>query len=155
MKEKSCPHCGGLLHMIRSEPDHRRFFALLSAAYENWPEHNEFQPDNREHLRKYLICAAGYRESVDIALPYSEDEPSLAKLAAISMEAAIRAAGAYAFVRPDPAGGRVAVYRARSIAWDTIGQREFAEVRSAVEDVIEAQIGVTAFELLKSKETAA
>lgn len=151
MTEKSCPHCGGLLHRPRSGPDHRRFFALIQAAFEQWPETHDFQPDTAEHLRKWLLCTAGFRERVDIAVPFADDEPAVAKLAAIAIQSALEAAGAYAFVRPDPKGGRVAVYKARSIAWDKIGQKEFAEIRTAIEEIIEAELRVSPDQLLREK----
>ncbi len=151
MNEKSCPHCGGVLGKHRSLPDHRRFFALISAAHAQWPHDHDFKPDSVEHLRKWLITAAGHRDVVEIAVPETEDQPALARLVALSMQSALEAAGAYAFVRPDPNGGRVAVYKPRSIAWDTITQREFSEIRSAVEDVIEREVGVSAEDLLREK----
>lgn len=151
MSEKSCPHCGGILSKFRSGPDHRRFFALVHAAFGQWPHAHDFKPDNPEHLRKWLLCAAGWRDVTEIAVPETEDQPGLARLIAISMQAAIEASGSYAFVRPDPNGGRVAVYSAKSIAWDTIKQSEFAPIRSAVEDVITRELGVEADALLREK----
>lgn len=40
-----CKSCGQPLKG-RSHPDHRRLFALIQAAYDQWPETAPFQPVN-------------------------------------------------------------------------------------------------------------
>lgn len=151
MGEKACPHCGGILHKHRSEPDHRRFFGLISAAFANWPERHDFQPSSAEHLRAWLLCKAGHYDVTTI--PLDHDHPAVAKLAVLAAEAAVKAAGAYAFIRPH--GHALAVFSAKSIAWDKLSQRDFAPIRQAVEDVITAEIGVEADTLLRQHERAA
>ena len=150
--EKSCPHCGGILTKARSGPDHRRFFALISAAFAHWPEAHEFQPDSPEHLRRWLTCKAGYRESIPILLPEDAD-PQTIQMFHMAIEATISACEGEGFVVPYRSG--VAIIKAKSIAWDKLGQREFAEVRSAVEDVIKAETGFEADKLLSETERAA
>lgn len=147
MKGKSCPHCGGLLTKPRSEPDHRRFFAIIHAAFNQWPETHEFQPDNAEHLRAWLLCKAGYRESTFI--PVEGDDPAVSRLAVLGVEGALKAARSYAFVRP--VGDGLAIFTARSIAWDTLSQKDFGPIREAVEEIISAEIGVDADALLREK----
>lgn len=152
MSDKACPHCGGPLAKPRSESDHRRFFGLVNAAYDQWPEWHEFQSDSSEHLRAWLLCKAGYREATTI--PIEDDAPEVViRLATLAAEAAIKAAGSYAFVRRYAHG--LAVISAKSIAWDKLGQKEFGPIRSAVEDVIKAEIGIDAETLLKEAQRAA
>lgn len=148
----ACPH---RKKRPRSVEDHKRFFALIKAAYSTWPESHDFQPESEEHLRAYLLCAAGYRQVTDVAVPYAEDQPAVTRLVAISIEAAIKAAGAYAFIRPDANGGRVAVYRAKSIKFETLDQAKFGPVREAVENLIETALGTKVDTILAMEEAAA
>lgn len=145
---KECPHCGVVLTKGRSLPDHRRFFALVAKAFENWPEHHDFQPENSEHLRSWLTCKAGYRESTPIHMPDMATD-RMRDLFRLSIEAAIAAAGGVAFVVPYR--DVVAVVRPKSIAWDKIDQREFSKLRDAVSDVIEAETGIKVEDLMREK----
>lgn len=128
---------------------------MIGAAFDQWPEGHECKPDDAEYLRKWLLCKAGYREVTEIATPQFEGEPAVARLLALAMEAAIRAADGIGFVRPAADGSRVAVYKAKSIAWDKLDQAQFNEIRSRVEAIIEQVIGVSGDELLKNKDLAA
>lgn len=135
-----CHRCP--LSQQRSSDDHRRFFALVNAAFTHWPEQHDFKPDNAEHLRAWLLCKAGYRKTTMI----ETDEPA-ATVAAI--EAAFRAADTYAFVRPY--GDGVAVYSPKSLRFDKTDQKAFNAVRDEVSSIIESVIGVTAEQLLREK----
>jgi len=151
MTDHACPHCGKPIFKSRSLPDHRRLFGLIGKAYQNWPEGHDFQPENAEHLRAWLLAKAGFRESTPVMLPDNADD-HMRVLFRLGIEAAVRASGGYAWVVPYRDGA--AVIRPKSIAWSKIGQREFAEVRSRVEDIIAAEIGITADELLQHGEAA-
>jgi len=166
--ELACPHCGGIVELgfavvrqlwkavsSRSTPQHRRYMALIKAAYHHWPESHEFQPESETHLRKWLQVSAGYREHTDIPVVFAEDEPAVTRLAALAIEAAIMAAEGYAFVRPHPDGGIVRVYRSRSISYDTLGHLEACALFDAVAEIIESVIGRSADEILKQTEQAA
>ncbi len=139
-----CHRCP--LSQQRSSDDHRRFFALVNAAFTHWPEQHDFRPDNAEHLRAWLLCKAGYRKTTMI----ETDEPAAT---VASIEAAFRAADTYAFVRPY--GDGVAVYSPKSLAWDKLDQKKFWPIRDEVTAVIEDVIGVKADELLKQTERVA
>lgn len=142
----TCPHCGS---KPRSSEDHRRFFALISAAFSQWPEAHEFQPDSPEHLRAWLLCKANYRDTTTIPVEYAEDQPGMLKLVLLTAEAAIKAAKGYAFVRPH--GHGLAVFSAKSIAWDKIDQKKFNGIRDSVSEILETELGVSADRLLKEK----
>lgn len=148
---RECPHCGKPIMKGRSSPDHRRFFAVIKHAFQQWPENHRFQPDDAEHLRAWLTCRAGYRESTPIILPDGADE-TMQLVFLLGIESALRAADSVAFVLAH--GNGVAVITPKSIAFDKLGQRDFAAVRTAVEDTIAAEIGITADELLKHGEAA-
>lgn len=135
-----CHRCP--LSQQRSSEDHRRFFALISAAFDQWPEGADFTPDNAEHLRAWLLCKANYRKTTMI----ETDEPAAT---VVAIEAAFRAADTYAFVRPY--GDGVAVYSPKSLRFDKTDQKAFNAVRDEVSSIIESVIGVTAEQLLREK----
>lgn len=147
-----CPNCGFPLSehaRARSPQDHRRFFGVIAATFHHWPEAHEFQPDSSEHLRSFLLCKAGYRTVTTIDCP---DEADVRVIAAAA-EAAVKAAGVHAFIRPHGAG--LAVFSAKSIAWDKLDQAGFHQIRDAVESVIRAETGLEPNDILKHTEQAA
>ena len=148
-----CPHCGCEFtkKTKRSSPQHRRFFAIIKAAFDQWPISYEFQPDNPEHLRKWLICRAEFRTSQTIQLEWADGQPALTELAVLAMREALGVAGAYAFVRPNTEGGKVAIFQAKSIAHDQMGPHEFGVLSDAVGDIIEEIIGVPVDQLEREK----
>ena len=149
----TCPNCKQQIRAPRSLPDHKRFFGVIRAAYHHWPESHEFQPDNDEHLRKGLLCKAGYRDVTTIPIEFADDQPGLVRLITIAAEAAVKAAGGYAFMRPHGEG--IAVFSAKSIKWDCLDQKAFHAIRDAVETVIETETGLKPDEILKQTEAAA
>lgn len=154
-----CPHCGSELDATKGKPRSleqlRRFFGVLRAMKLHWPENAEFQPESEEHLRKWALVKAGHRETTDIPVEWAEDQPALTRLASLAIESAIQAAGTFAFVRPDSNGGRVRVFKAKSIAFDKIGQAEFNKLNDEVEAVYQATTGLDPQEVLKQSERAA
>ena len=153
----TCPVCGYQdkgKGKPRSLDQHRRFYGLVQKAFEQWPEtFEDFQPESPEHLRKYLICAAGpqWRKVTEIPVPFAEDLPGLTRLAALMMQQAAEAAGGYAFPRVDANGGRVALYTAKSIKFSEMPHLEFCALSQAVDEVIKAVIGVDPEQLLKER----
>ena len=133
-----CPHCGCEIgdRKRRSVPDHRRLFALIKQAFDNWPEAHEFTPESPEHLRAWLTCKAGWRKSTPIQFGSRTDQ----SLMVLAMTAAIRAAGGNAFVVPHGTG--VAVIAPRSMCFKGMGQQEFGLLRDSIEGVIELETGI-------------
>jgi hypothetical protein len=137
---------------VRSPADHRRFFGVIRAAYLHWPENHEFQPEDPEHLRAWLLCRAGYKSVTDI--PFEENWPdAMRRLATLAAEAALKAAKSHAFIRPF--NGGLYVFTPKSLNWETLGQKEFALVRESVEEVIKCETGREASELLRETGKAA
>lgn len=123
--------------------------------FHHWPEHAEFRPESEEHLRKWVLIKAGHREATDIPVDWTEDQPALARLASLAIEASVKAAGAFAFVRPHPEGGMVRVFRAKSIAFGSLGQADFNRLNDEVEAAYRAETGLEADVVLKQTENAA
>lgn len=156
---RKCPHCLCDLDPVKGKPRSleqlRRFFGVLRAMKHHWPETAEFQPESEEHLRKWVLVKAGHRETTDVPVEFAEDQPALTKLAALMVEAAVKAAGAFAFIRPHPEGGLVRVFKAKSIAFDKLWQADFNRLNDEVEAVYKAETGLDPDEVLKRTRDAA
>ena len=98
------------------------------------------------------MCKAGYRTIATVDAP-SDTPISVMKLAMRTAEAALRHAKVHVFLRMH--GSTIATFSARSIAWNTMPQSKFHEVRSAVEEIIEAELGMPTDRLLAEMENAA
>ena len=156
---RKCPRCLCDLDPVKGKPRSldqlRRFFAVLRAIKMHWPEAAEFQPESEEHLRKWALVKAGHREATDVPVEFAADQPAVTRLASFAIETAIKAAGAFAFVRPDANGGRVRVFKAKSIAFDKLGQADFNRLNDEVEAVYKAETGLDPDEVLKRTRDAA
>lgn len=141
--ERTCWSCGVPIGRARSSPDHKRFFALIRAAFHHWPLQYEFQPDDTEHLRAWLIVKAGHRITTTIKLP-SKATPAANRMFFEAVKAGIKAAGGRAFVVP--MDDQLAVLAPKSIA--KMGQQEFAVVRDDVTALIESITETSANRLL-------
>lgn len=153
-----CPHCQCEIDAKskpRSVEQLRRFFGMLRAMYRHWPEDAEFQPESEEALRKWALIKAGHKDTTDVAVPFADDQPGLTRLVAVSVEACVRGAGGYAFIRPHPDGGLLRVFKAKSIAFDKLGQAEFNALNDAVETVYARETGLDPETVLRENERAA
>lgn len=133
-----CPKCGYALTKARSTSDHRRLFALIFAAFDNWPETHSFQPADSEHLRAWILCQIGYRETITI--PVTSDDPRIARLAALTAEAAFRAVPSNSFARV--MGDALVIEHPKSINFATLDQKQFGPLREAIELLIETETGI-------------
>lgn len=144
-KPAMCDHCPAKTD--RSLPQHRRLFGLIRAAHLHWPEDHDFYPSNEEHLRKYLTAKAGHYtvQTVEFGhMPHG----TIKSIA----EAAIAAAGGYAFVKA--ASGKLIIYTPSSIAFDKLSHKAACKLFDEIGAVIETEIGINADELLKQTEAA-
>lgn len=152
-----CPVCDTDLARLkpRSTPQHRRFFGLIKAAYHHWPETHDFKPESPEHLRAWLLIKAGHADATDVQIEWGDDQPGLTKLAALTIEMAIKAAGSYAFTRPHPKGGWIRVFKPQSISYAELGHNSACVLFDDVAQIITSEIGIDAETLLRETEQAA
>ena len=151
-KAKHCPVCDtnlGNPDGIRSVPQLRRYFSLIRAAFQHWPEGHERQFSSPEELRAFLQMKAGHRV-VGASIPLAGINKERALLL---VEAGIRAAGSMAF--PVIHGSQVVVFRPKSIAFDKLDHTAACKLMEAVEDVILAETGLQPDQLLSETEGAA
>lgn len=141
-----CPHCGCEIEAKpkgrpRSVPQHRRYFALVKAAFSHWPEKHRFRPMTEEHLRKWLQAKAGYAniQMVDTA---GMDGPT----AIVAVAAMLAAADPIHFTAIK--GSRFYVVSSRSINFDELPHLEACALFDAVADVIRAETGLEPDEIM-------
>lgn len=141
---RRCACCGCDID-ARSSKDHRRFFKIIEVAYHHWPDGHQHKPDNEEHLRAWLLCAAKHR-NVNII---NGDKKTVE-----IMKDVLRQNGSYVFSF-DVGGGGTAVVTPKSIKFGKAGQKRFNAIRDTVCEIIEAEIGIPVETLLKEGERAA
>jgi hypothetical protein len=153
-RKLTCPHCGGLFDTgQRSNEEHSLFFALISAAFFHWPEETTFTPDNAEHLRAYLLCKAGWRDSEFIEYSGSrQDNERLADILDIQFRRE-RRKGVYVFITLAPGG--VYIHRPRSINKNDMRRLEFREYAERVYALIVESLGLSSIDELKRGMEAA
>ena len=146
---KLCDHCPA--RQGRSLPQHRRYFSLIRAAHMHWPEAHEFQPDNEDHLRKWLQCKAGHYSTTRIEVPSAD--PAIMTLARLAAESAVKAAGGTAWIKC--VEDTLIVFTPLSIAFDKLGHNSACALFDDVAQVIAAEMGIKADDLLRETEQAA
>ncbi len=120
-------------HEDRSMRSHRYYFASVNEAWKNLPEHLAERFPTAEHLRKYALIRAGYRDERSIA--------AASKAEAQRVAAFIKPMDEYAIVRVSEAV--VTVYTAKSQSMRAMGKKAFGESKEAVLDILSAMIGTT------------
>lgn len=148
----SCPHCGVVLEKPRSRNQHNRLFAVATAAFHHWPHGHAFKPKSVDHMRYWLTVEAGRFDVVMNLRVLSVDPIALQAL----LDGVLRQSkDETLFVDID--GDLVTVRRVHSIKTtgpDAMPQREFAQLCSEVDAVLEAN-GMDPEQLLKETASAA
>lgn len=155
MSTTFCPECGFVLGGGRSLPDLRRFFALLRAAQMHIPEGHHLSSGNGnvEEFRARLLIEAGHTNVATAPIPasYSESEAARA-LFRTTVDGAFRASDGGARYRELRVGdSALEIISPRSIAFTASRQREFNEVRDAVEQIVELATGMPVERLLRER----
>lgn len=146
---KTCPHCGSELTASaggkpRSGDQLRRYFAMIRAAYTNWPESHPHQFASSEELRAFLQMKCGHRE-IGAQIPLTGISKERAMLLA---EAAIRGSGSYAM--PVIHGDTLVVFRPKSISYAKMAHSDFCRLSDDVAEQIR-EAGIDPEKALKSE----
>lgn len=120
-------------HEDRSLASHRHYFASIAEAHANLPEELTERLPTPEHLRKYALIKAGYRDERTFV--------AASKAEAQRMAAFVRPIDDFALVIAD--GTNVSVFTAKSQSTRAMGRKVFQESKDAVLRVISELIGVT------------
>lgn len=133
----TCPYCS------RSDEEHKFHFAMVRAAFNQWPHGCKFQPMSSEHLRSWLYVEADHINTVE--LPDASDVTKRAVMAARTILNPV----AHLRMRETPSG--LLLVGPRSIAKGQCKKDEFRAVQDKVAAIIGAVVGVPAEQLVKEK----
>lgn len=137
----------------RSTQHHRRLMGVIKAAFENWPERANFQPENFNHLRSWLAVRAGHYSTITVNLR----ENSTVAAMALTVEQLKDIAHAvddekYPFIKPE--ADRIVMAIPKTIRFSKMPKSEFTPFAESVEEIIQSILGVSCDELLKNKDKA-
>jgi hypothetical protein len=121
----------------RSAASHSHYFSALHEAFMNLPDDQAERFPTVDHLRKYALVQAGFRDERSIACA--------SKAEALRVAAFIKPMDEYAVVIVREAV--VLVYTAKSQSMKAMGKAEFQESKSKVLEIVSIMIGVTANDL--------
>lgn len=134
----------------RSPQQHRRFFALINAAFTHWPESfKKFQPDSSEHLRSWLLVKSGHRVIGTFYAPQSDAAGTFAAMIPVVVQTIYRK-----HVWAWDKDGAIYVCAPKSIAFAELGHNEFCALNDDVDAVLR-EIGLDPDQLLRETEAAA
>lgn len=132
-------------HEDRSAASHNHYFASIAEAHNNLPEHLAERFATPEHLRKFALIKAGYRDERSIVCG--------SKAEALRVKALIEPIDDFALVIAD--GAVVTVFTAKSQKLRAMDKKVFAESKDAVLRIISAMIGTDAGTLRANAARAA
>lgn len=133
----------------RSLNQHKRFFGLIDALFSSWPETYEaFCPDNRDHLRAWLLVKAKHRTIKTFHLP--DDAGDAAALVPVVIATMLNK-HSWAWSK----GRELFVCVPESIAFDKLGHQAFCALNDDVDAIIRTELGIDPDQLLRETEAAA
>ena len=132
-------------HEERSMRSHRFYFASVNEAWKNLPEDMAERYPTADHLQKWALIKAGYRDERSIV--------AASKAEAQRIAAFIKPMDEYAVVVVREAVVRV--YTAKSQSTRAMGKAEFGASKEKVLDILSAMIGTSRDALAANAETAA
>lgn len=128
----------------RSSASHRQYFAAVREAFLNLPEEWADRFATPDHLRKWCLIKAGFRNERSVVCS--------SRAEAIRMAAFIREIDDYAVVLAS--GAAVIHYTAKSQSMHAMGKAEFQRSKEAVLDLLAKIIEVTPDQLSEAARAA-
>jgi hypothetical protein len=129
----------------RSSPSHRHYFACVREAWINLPAEHAARFASEEHLRKWALIKAGYRDERSIVCASSAEARRVA--------AFIRPIDDYAVVTVE--GPVILQFTAKSQAPACMGRAQFQASKEAVLAVLAELIGVEPAALIQAGHRSA
>lgn len=121
----------------RSANSHNHYFAAVHEAWQNLREDIADRFPTPDHLRKYALIRAGYRDERSITCASKAEAQRVASF--------VKPIDDFALVTVVEA--TVSVYTAKSQSMKAMGKAEFQRSKDAVLDVLGRMIGTTAEEI--------
>ena len=114
------------------------FFGVIAEAFKSWPHAHDFAPRDPEHLRAWLLVEAGYYDEIGNMLDLSkigtdEFEDKFVDFFDMCMYA-VRQCGYGILYEKD---GIITLRMPKSIAFDTLDEKAFVPISTAVFEIIE------------------
>lgn len=116
----------------RSQNSHDHFFAIVADAWANLPEDQVGRFGDSEHLRKWCLIRAGYRDERTMVCASNAE--------ALKLAAFIRPMDDFAVVTVERAV--VSVFTAKSQSMKAMGAKVFQESKDAVFGVLAGILGI-------------
>ena len=116
----------------RSQKSHDHFFAIVGDAWANLPEDQDGRFATADHLRKWCLIRAGYRDERTMVCS--------SRAEAVKLAAFVRPMDDFAVVTVD--GAVVVVMTAKSQSMKAMGGKVFQESKDAVFGVLAGILGV-------------
>lgn len=132
-------------HEPRSFKSHGHYFACVNEAWKNLPEQWAERFATSDHLRKWALIKAGYRDERTFVCA--------SKAEALRLLAFVKATDEFAVYRSNDAV--VIEYKAKSQSQRAMGRKDFQASKDAVLDVLAEMIGVDPSTLGKNAGQAA
>jgi hypothetical protein len=152
MPHSHCPECGCVLKkQTRSPKQHNFYFAVVGAAFMNWPTCHGFAPQDETHLRHWLQVHVGHDDK--ISQENNGDILTMADFAGKVLDRA-RETKSSGFIEIGADNTLLARFP-KSINWQEVTQAQFQPIAQKVFDLIEAEIGVPVEQLVFETERAA
>lgn len=124
----------------RSTASHNHFFSVVQAAFDNLPEHLAERFASPDHLRRWCLVKAGWRDERTTVAATSDE--------ALRIAAFVRPMDDYAIVVVSDC--TVIVWTAKSQSMQAMGREDFNTSKSDVLRVLSELIGVDVTELRKA-----
>lgn len=119
-------------HQERSQSSHNHFHAIVQTAWQNLREEDAERFPTADHLRKYALIRAGYRDERTIVCA--------SKAEAQRMAAFMKPLDEYAIITASEAAVRV--WTAKSQSYKAMGKADFQASKDAVIGVLAGMIDV-------------
>lgn len=143
---EKCAKCGQPLRQ-RSDEEHRHYFAVLRAVYENWPYSDRFSPESAEHLRHYLQMHAGHYSPVDVSTDGVSSDDVAKQVTALVKALGIE--NPFVEVR----GDCIRIYVPKSMAYRECPVKTFRAVKATVFEIVKNRTGIEC-ETITGREAA-
>ena len=124
---KLCPTCP---HKDRSPEEHRTLFGAIGKAFDNWPERHVFHPTSADHLRHWLLIEADWYETIEVPADMLD-----------SIKPVLLFALGGPHARFGRCGNAVVIFKAKSIAKDKCGKRDFQDISSKIDAILRINTG--------------
>ena len=130
---------------LRSSPSHRHYFACVREAWVNLPEEQAARFPTDEHLRKYCLIKAGYRDERQVVCASRAEARRIA--------AFVRPIDDYSVVLVE--GPVILQFTAKSQSAPAMSKAEFQASKDAVLGLLAEMIGVEPTALARAAERSA